>query len=274
MDVKIYIVYHKNCHIFRSKYLIPICVGKKVNGTKLEMLGDDTLDNISNKNPNYCELTALYWIWKNDNSHDYIGLFHYRRVLTDEISFKDEIMNKVKFIKFMIKRVVKDNEVIGYQPLYVTDNINVAQNKITRYEKFLNKIDKYDVVLPKKDKCNLSMEFQYYCGHIREDFIIFEEIIKAKYPEFYEWFEIYKKKNISYSYNMFIMKKIYFNLYMEMLFDILFEVEKKNFISQYPYQARVFGFLAERLMLPFIMYIKSKYNIKIKEQNVLLINGI
>ena len=42
---------------------LPVHVGKK-GKTDLGYQGDDTGDNISDKNTNYCELTGLYWAWK------------------------------------------------------------------------------------------------------------------------------------------------------------------------------------------------------------------
>ena len=44
---------------------------------------DNTGDNISVKNPNHCEMTAHYWVWKNrlNSDDEYVGICHYRRML-------------------------------------------------------------------------------------------------------------------------------------------------------------------------------------------------
>ena len=42
---------------------------------------DKTGANISFKNVHFCELTGLYWAWKNIDA-DYVGLVDYRRYFT------------------------------------------------------------------------------------------------------------------------------------------------------------------------------------------------
>lgn len=79
-------IYEVRCHVdkklledtSRFSWEIPIQAGAALTDRRICKICDDTGDNISYKNRQYCELTALYWIWKNDNS-SYVGLSHYRR---------------------------------------------------------------------------------------------------------------------------------------------------------------------------------------------------
>ena len=74
-----------------------------------------------------------------------------------------------------------------------------------------------------------------------------------------------------YIYNMFAMKKSLFDEYCAWLFDILFTLENRIDISDYDiYNARIFGFLSERL---FNIWIEKK-QLKIKEVNVVFLEKI
>lgn len=63
---------------YEPDWEIPLQVGASLSTERLCDIRDDTGDNISEKNPQYCELTGLYWIWKHDNA-EYKGICHYRR---------------------------------------------------------------------------------------------------------------------------------------------------------------------------------------------------
>lgn len=80
---------HKPGFVLRDGAHQPIHVGRAVSRYKAEMadmIGDDTGENISEKNPSYCEMTAHYWIWKNVKDAEYVGLCHYRRYFGVDIS--------------------------------------------------------------------------------------------------------------------------------------------------------------------------------------------
>lgn len=68
----------KNPPESRPQYIVPLQVGKCFTEQSVAELHDDMGENISAKNKQYCELTALYWIWKNAKA-EYVGLCHYRR---------------------------------------------------------------------------------------------------------------------------------------------------------------------------------------------------
>lgn len=82
-NIKIIVACHKADPAIRKDDIhMPVQVGKALHPeTDLGFQTDDTGDNISCKNGSYCELTAMYWAWKNLHDVDYIGLAHYRRYL-------------------------------------------------------------------------------------------------------------------------------------------------------------------------------------------------
>ena len=92
-NTKIMVCCHKACELPQNDegLFLPIHVGAAISDLDLKMQRDDQVlgqpcDNISAKNKSYCELTALYWAWKNIKkvypNLEYIGLCHYRRFLT------------------------------------------------------------------------------------------------------------------------------------------------------------------------------------------------
>ena len=61
-----------------SKIYMTLQVGASLSEADFVYQKDNAGNNISKKNKTFCELTGLYWAWKNLNA-DYVGLVHYRR---------------------------------------------------------------------------------------------------------------------------------------------------------------------------------------------------
>lgn len=69
----------KGMHDSLPSWVIPIQVGAELTNRNICKVKDNIGENISERNRNYSECTALYWMWKNASKVDYIGLCHYRR---------------------------------------------------------------------------------------------------------------------------------------------------------------------------------------------------
>ena len=63
-----------------KEYEHRIQAGAALSEKRIADILDNSGDNISSKNKQYCEMTASYWIWKN-KKHGWKGIEHYRRHL-------------------------------------------------------------------------------------------------------------------------------------------------------------------------------------------------
>lgn len=216
----IYVVTHKNISLKLPENYKIIGVGN--NSIINEDLHDNTGDNISSKNKNYCELTALYWLWKNSND-DIVGLEHYRR-------------------------------------MFLNDNIN--EIGLLSEDEILSIMSKYDIIVPTLFDNNTRTVYQHYVeDHKKRDIELVQNIISSKYPEYNSSFNQVMNSKYEYGFNMLITKKDILDEYSQWLFDILFDLENKVDISKYDeYQKRIYGFLSERLFNVWLKY--KKYNVK------------
>lgn len=224
---KILVCCHKQCNIPESGILLPIHCGKAVSGMDFGMQGDDTGGNISRKNPNYCELTALYWAWKNLQDTEYIGLYHYRRFFS------------FKFVDYMH----------GLSGKKVTVKVkDWSSNKVTDTE--IRRILKHnDIILAQPEQFSMSIAEQYISCHSSADLEVARKVISELFPEYLRSFDHIMNNTCRLSEcNMFITRWNIFDNYCNWLFNIMSHAEQNMVISDDPYQRRVFGFLAERLL--------------------------
>lgn len=186
---------------------------------------DDGKDNISKKNGNYCELTGMYWIWKNSQD-PYVGICHYRRFFTkNALSLQKRYFYKYDELVQMLNKV----DCLVADRLYVQDD-NIY-NHYARY-------------------------------HFKKDLDILAELIEKEFPDYREAFKEAFSKNYFYPCNMMFCRKELFDEYAKWLFCLMEKYEQLIDISEYSIdQARIFGFLTERLLNVWII----KKRLKIKE---------
>lgn len=223
-EVSIYVCCHKDYEdVGINNPVYKLISDKDIkNNSSLDFVkSDGFLDNRM-----WSEMTQIYYIWKHPElQNDWIGLSHYRRYF--------EFMNDIPELT---------------KPVVAKHILNPFNNYV-----------------------------QYDICHNSRDLMTTLNIIREKKSEYYPAFITMMDNHRYLPYNMFILPKALFNEYCEFVFGILEEFDKAigvnndyiNMIkhigqqreryvekSGYPsndfgYQARLFGFIAERLTTAF-----------------------
>lgn len=242
-SIHIYVCHHKPGFVVENEVFIPIHVGSALSKSKLDMQSDDGPESISEKNKEYCELTAIYWAWKNDQSADWIGLMHYRRYLAF-------IQQKKRPDTYGCINYKKLNEQSAEQTGL---NAKAVQDIIKKHPNV-------KAVLPKKwpvSKIGYHTIAEHYEDsdfHYAKDLKTTRRVLAEKYPEHVRHFDSVMQSKDGYFTNVFLLERQLFDQYCEWLFDVLFEVENRTDLTNYSSAGRrIYGYLAERLINVFIL---------------------
>ncbi len=245
MDVIVVIATHKKYQMPSDGMYLPVQAGAKGKDDIEDYQRDDDGSNISELNPYFCELTALYWVWKNRKA-DYIGMVHYRR------HFSFHPYNKEKW------------------------------NYILREEEIDNYLGKIKVFVPSKRRYYIETLYSHYSHtHYAMQLDETRNIIERKYPKFLRSFDKIMKQRWGYMFNMMIMEQQLFDDYCLWLFDILFELrdtigknDEKNLDT---FQGRFYGRVSEIIFNVWLLEQLNNGKIsrdEIKEIPVIHMDGV
>ena len=210
---------HKAYRMPEDPCYLPLHVGAALHPElDLGFQRDDESDNISEKNPYYCELTGLYWLWKNVEA-DYKGLVHYRRLLgVPGRSSKDSY-----------ERVVTGDELL---PL----------------------LQKHGIVLAKKRNYYIETVYDHYAHTFdAAQFDTCREVLKERCPEYVRAWDRLMSSRGAHIFNMFVMRSDLLDNYCSWLFPILSDLEERiGFEGMDTFQSRWPGRVSERLLDPWL----------------------
>lgn len=268
--IKILVACHKDAPLLESNVFAPIHVGRAIaddnaRRTLIHLPGDDTGENISDKNLSYAELTAAYWAWRNLSTlgnPDFIGLMHYRRYL-DLLNTNQEVTvlsSAPESIRPDLDRMTLDR----LQGLCGRYSIIVPKKQRMRSSWIPDLQDRYQFLDDVKKKrlksagTYLSLFEHYSIVHSEDDFRLAIRVLLERHPEYLTSLDSSLADTYGRFCNIFVMRTDEFLGYMEFLFGILFEVEQRlpenHPIHKAPrsFHGRSLAFLGERLLSIYI----------------------
>ena len=202
-------------------WIVPVQVGATLCKERIAEFLDCEGVHISEKNVNYCELTALYWMWKNKLACDvgvdkknYFGLVHYRRIL--DLSEED-----------ILRLVDNDVDVVLPYPMPYEPNIEEHHKRYIKEADWKALLQALEEVQPEYAKrLPEILSQQYLCN-----------------------------------YNILLAKEQVLSDYCEWLFSILGRVEELSVPKGNERSDRYIGYMGETLLTLYFMVNKERLNV-------------
>ena len=213
-DMAILTAAHKAFEPLGLEGYLPVQVGAALAQKDLGFQRDDEGENISAKNPQYCELTAQYWAWKNLPGPRILGLVHYRRYF------------------------VKD--------LYAPD----VKGQILTAADIRALLERYDIILPRptyKQVCNGILHYDRPKEAQNQPMVLLEELMGRRCPEYMPSFEKFAYGHKASFGNMLIARREFFCAYCAWMFPLLEEFEAMGRAAGV-LAPRMCGFISEYLL--------------------------
>lgn len=234
------------------KWLCHIQAGAALTDERVADLPDSNGENISYKNPNYCELTVLYWIWKNclilntdinkldtDKEHRDSALKPNTRTNCSNFVLDASYTNIKYYGLFHYRRWLDIND---------ADIHHLAENDI-------------DVILPYPTIHEPDIR-EHHARYIKEtDWEAVLQALKELEPEYYQAYDQIFSQEYLYNYNILIAKAEVLKSYCEWLFPILERVEELSEPKANERADRYIGYIGENLLTLYFMYHKDRLNI-------------
>ena len=213
MKIVMLVACHKPCRVPADPMYYPIQVGSAGKQKIEQFHQDDTGINISSENDRYCELTGLYWAWKNMDC-DYLGLVQYRRYFSEGKTDRKDPLESVLTQK-QTEQILKDHRII----------------------------------IPRKRRYYIETIYSHY-SHTFSQKQLDEarKVIESSAPDYLCDFDSYMHQTWGYMFNMFLMPKKLCDQYCEWLFPLLEQLDARIDTSEMTaFEKRFLGRVSERL---------------------------
>lgn len=266
-NIKILVACHKPSVLPKNSLFLPVQVGSEIAAKQLEnMEHDNNGENISSKNPAYCELTAQYWGWKNVQA-DYYGLCHYRRFLC--------------FANVDMPKNVRNQYEAG-----AIDSFNLKKFGLEDETEMRTVIEANDVVVGQLQEVsklytphgNQNTALKHWIAHDRaliniKDLEKMLDLLDGISPAVGKSTREYLNGGKFLGFNCFVMKKALFDEMCAIEFKVLEELEKYVDLSTYNQQlARIFGFMGEIISSGYVYHLEKQKSFKVKHVPLVYFN--